>query len=203
MDIFRTALLYCHLLACCAAVGLILQSDLRLLARLLQQPAEVLLQRQEMHELCTMVTGALLVLWLTGGGLIWLDAMHYGWTVFGNPKLQAKLIVVLLLTINGCVLHRLVLPAWAQADCLLRLPWPQYFLAIYTGAMSAVSWLYAAFLGAAHALSWKSTLGQLLGLYPVLISLAIIVLLRLLRRRPPEIAAASAASRSHRPPLRS
>lgn len=169
MEMLRLALLYVHLIACCAALGLILKSDAAMARQLLHNPASVRFQSDDLHELKTLVGGALMVLWMTGGALIGLDVSHDSLAVFGNPKLQAKIAVVLILSANGWLLHKLVLPACVQAGSLLQLPPARYFLAIATGAVSLISWLYAALLGAGHALSWKYSLLQLLAAYPLLI----------------------------------
>jgi hypothetical protein len=44
--------------------------------------------------------------------------------------------------------------------------------AVFTGSISGVTWLYAAFLGIARSLSWKSSLFELLIAYPALILMA-------------------------------
>lgn len=194
MEMLRLALLYVHLIACCAALGLILKSDALMARQLWRNPAAMRFQADDLHDLKTLVSRALLVLWATGVTLIWLDVTQNGWIVFSNPKLQAKIVVVLLLSANGWLLHHLVLPACVQGGSLLHLPPVHYRLAIGVGAMSAVSWLYAALLGAGHALSWKYSLLQLLLAYPVLIVAATATLLLLLRRHRSSMADAAPAS---------
>ncbi len=182
MELLGVALLYIHLIACCTALGLILKSDLEMLRQLLRTPGDALYQTGEINGIKPIVGGALLVLWISGSTLIWLDLAHNGWGIFANPKLQAKIMVAVALSLNGWLLHWLVLPAWEQAGSLLRLARPHYLLAIATGALSAVSWPYAALLGAGHSLSWKYSLAQLLIAYPLLIGAAGMILLLLLRR---------------------
>lgn len=58
-------------------------------------------------------------LWLTGAAVIGTDYLEKGMSYFANPKLHAKVIIVLLLTFNGMLLHRYVLPALLRrALCL-------------------------------------------------------------------------------------
>lgn len=191
MEMLRLALLYLHLIACCVALGLILKSDLSMVGHLLRGSRDQLYQTTGMQEIKSAVGAALLVLWISGSTLIWLDVTNKSLVVFDNPKLQAKLIVVVSLSVNGWLLHWLVLPAWERAGSLWRLSRPHYLLAIATAAVSAVSWLYAALLGSGHGLSWKYSLAELLLAYPLLIGATGIALLWLLRRPGPNHAPAA------------
>ncbi len=193
MEMLRLALLYTHLIACCVALGLILNSDLTMLRQLLRGSRDQLYHTSGMLEIKSVVSAALLVLWITGSTLIWLDVTNKGWLVFDNPKLQAKLIVAVSLSVNGWLLHWLILPAWESAGALWRLSRPRYLLAIATAAVSAVSWPYAALLGSGHGLSWKYSLAQLLLAYPLLIVAAGMALMWLLRRPAPHEATAARA----------
>jgi hypothetical protein len=115
------------------------------------------------------VSRALAVLWVTGVAIIALDVSVKGWAYFGNPKLQAKITLVMLLTLNGVLLHQTVLPMMQKAGSLLKLNFDQRLLAVFGGAVSAVTWFYAAFMGVARPLAWKFSLTELLAAYPVLI----------------------------------
>ncbi|KPU61263.1 putative membrane protein [Pseudomonas fluorescens] len=88
---------------------------------------------------------------------------------FLNPKLQAKIGIVVLLTFNGFLLHSAVLPALKKAGSILDLSFSLRMLALFSGALSAVSWFYAAMLGVGRPLAWKYSLVELLAAYPVLI----------------------------------
>ncbi|MNF69181.1 hypothetical protein D3C84_510560 [compost metagenome] len=88
---------------------------------------------------------------------------------FLNPKLQAKIGIVVLLTFNGILLHSAVLPALKKAGSLLKLSFSLRMLALFSGALSGVSWFYAAMLGIGRPLAWKYSLVELLAAYPVLI----------------------------------
>ncbi|MEQ1666884.1 MAG: transposase [Sulfuriferula sp.] len=113
---------------------------------------------------------ALVALWVTGAAIIALDVSVKGWSYFLNPKLQAKLSIVVLLTLNGMVLHSKVMPLMKKAGSLLNLSGSQRRFAIFIGVISGVSWLYAVLLGMGHALSWKYSLLQILIAYPFLIA---------------------------------
>jgi hypothetical protein len=51
--------------------------------------------------------------------------------------------------------------------------------ALFSGALSGVSWLYAAMLGVGRPLAWKYSLTELLMAYPVLIMLGFAMMLAL------------------------
>jgi hypothetical protein len=74
-----------------------------------------------------------------------------------------------LLTFNGVLLHQLVLPALEKAGSLLKLQFSMRMFALFAGALSGVSWFYAAMLGVGRPLSWKYSLTEILAAYPVLI----------------------------------
>jgi hypothetical protein len=72
--------------------------------------------------------------------------------------------------LNGAILHSKVLPALQQAGSLLKLSVTSLAFASLAGAVSGVSWFYAAMLGVGRPLSWKYSLVELLLAYPVLIA---------------------------------
>lgn len=182
MEWLRLALVYIHLIACCVALGLICKSDWTMLRQLLRGDYDYRYRAAAMDDMQATVGAALSILWLSGSLVIMLDASIHGVGYFYNPKLQAKILVALAVTANGVLLHRQVLPAWRAAGSLLQLSWAQYGWAIFSAAMSIVSWLYAAFLGAGQQLSWKYPLWELLAAYPLFIVATAAALLWLIRR---------------------
>ena len=126
------------------------------------------------------VSLALVGLWITGAAIIAMDVSDKGMGYLSNPKLEAKLILVSLLTFNGLLLHRCALPLIRKAGSLLNLSSGQRSFAALVGSISAVSWLYAALMGVGRPLSWKYSLTQLLAAYPVLIATGFVVMMLLL-----------------------
>jgi hypothetical protein len=122
-----------------------------------------------MESLQKTVSLALVALWITGIGIVGIDYAGKGMEYFLNPKLQAKIGIVVLLTFNGYLLHSAVLPALKKAGSLLKLSFSLRMLALFSGALSGVSWFYAAMLGVGRPLAWKYSLVELLAAYPVLI----------------------------------
>jgi hypothetical protein len=172
LEFARMGIVYVHLIACCVAVGLVLQSDFKLLKGLWRKDgAAARSHMQHLKQLQPIVACALVALWLTGAAVVTLDALTKdGWQYFANPKIQAKILIVVLLTLNGVVLHNLVLPWMHRAGSLLGLSFDKRALATFAGTVSGVSWLYAALLGVGRPLSWKYSLGEIMAAYPVLIA---------------------------------
>jgi len=179
-DGFRMAIVYVHLIACCVAIGLVLTSDISFVSRLLKgsrEPesalhAEPKPQAAHLAFLQKTVSIALALLWLTGIAIVSRDAALAGWEYFLNPKIQAKIVIVCLLTLNGLVLHNAVLPALKAAGSVLHLPLGRRTLALLAGSISGVSWFYAAMLGIGRPLNWNYALTELLVMYPALIAAA-------------------------------
>ena len=73
------------------------------------------------------------------------------------------------MTLNGLVLHNYVLPLMLKAGSLIKLAISKRMIAIFAGALSGVSWFYAAMLGIGKPLNWKYSLVEILAAYPVLI----------------------------------
>jgi hypothetical protein len=168
----RLMLVYTHLIACCVAIGLVLKSDVTIMIHTFKaDPASAHAHAKEMKELESIVIAALFALWTTGVAIVTLDATTKdGWQYFANPKIQAKILIVTLLTLNGVVLHKLVLPWMRKAGSLLSMSFDKSMLSTFAGTVSGVSWLYAAMLGVGRPLAWKYSLGELMAAYPVLIA---------------------------------
>lgn len=182
MGFLRLGVVYVHLLACCVAIGLVLTSDIAMVRDILKRTMFTEHDNAHMESLQKSVVVALICLWVTGTAIIGIDYLDKGLEYFMNPKLHAKVIIVVLLTYNGILLHRLVLPALQKAGSLLDLEFSARMLALFCGALSAVSWLYAAMLGVGRPLAWKYSLSDLLMAYPVLIMLGFLTMLALTQR---------------------
>lgn len=171
LELTRLAIVYIHLIACCVAIGLVLTSDIAMVKQLLQGDSAAPADPNHLDSLQKTVSYALAVLWVTGVTFIVWDVAAKGWDMgyFANPKIQAKIILVALLTMNGVLLHKTVLPLMQKAGSLLKLTFNQRLLALFAGAVSGVTWFYAAFMGVGRSLAWKYSLVELLAAYPVLI----------------------------------
>lgn len=189
----RMAIVYAHLIACCVSIGLILMSDIAMIRQLISGNARARMDSKHLHDLQNTVALALVALWITGAAIITLDVSAKGWSYFANPKLQAKITVVCLLTLNGFLLHHRVLPLMKKVGSLLSMSHSQRIFAVFCGAVSAVSWFYAALLGVGRPLNWKYSLSEILAVYPVLVAggfTALMLLLVWAQRQPDDSSSA-------------
>ena len=177
MEFVRMGVVYIHLIACCVAISRVLSSDISMVRRLFDTDPGTIHDQSHLPELQRSVTLALAALWITGIAIISLDGWSQGLLYFMNPKLQAKIGIVLLLTLNGAVLHTSVLPAMQKAGSLLNLPLQARMAAIFAGVISAVSWFFAAMLGIGRPLNWKYSLFEILAAFPVLIAFGFVTML--------------------------
>jgi hypothetical protein len=173
---FKTLLVYGHLLATCVALGHVLLADHKLW-RWRRAPLTPV-QLAYLAETQKVVSLALLALWLSGLLLVLQGYLDEGVHYLLNQKLWAKLIVVVLLSINGVLLHRVGFPllrgmAYALLPLSLRIR-----LALL-GALSSSGWLFAAFLGVArpwnHALPCLHVLTVFASLLTLAVGSALIV----------------------------
>lgn len=176
MEFIRMAVVYAHLIACCVAIGLVFVSDIAMVKGLFEADQDAK-DEHHLRQLQRNVSLALAALWLTGITVIWLDAQNQGVGYFMNPKLQAKVAVVALLTLNGVVLHKAVLPGLQKVGSLLKLEFSARMIAIFTGVVSGVSWFFAALLGVGKPLSWSYSFTEILGGFPFLILFGFLAML--------------------------
>lgn len=169
-EFFRLTAVYGHLIACSLAIGSVLVSDFTAVRQLVSGDPYRGEDPQHLKNLQKTVTLALIALWISGAVILAIDVSDKGMGYFDNPKLQAKIIIVCLLTLNGILLHNTVLPLMKKAKSLLNLSWGQRAFALFTGTFSAASWFYAALLGVGRPLSWKYPLMVLLTPYSALIA---------------------------------
>ena len=146
-ELVRSVLIFLHL-ACLIAAGIsIAFGDYAILRH---RPVN----RELMLKASRAVAWSLLALWLTGLSVIALDMSTVALSLAKAPKLQAKLTVVVILSLNGFLLHRYTLHALGETKTPTE---SDVRLAAILGAVSAASWGYAMFLGVAKA--WTPILG--------------------------------------------
>ncbi len=146
MEVTRMFLIFGHLLALVAAGAAVAFGDYALLG---QKRINVKL----LHKSSQVVALALLGLYVTGAGIIWVDT-HFDLAVLmAKPKILAKLSVVAMLTLNGVLLHARVLPLLTRSYTRSREANRVAGLATKAGAVSAASWGFALFLGVAKPLT--------------------------------------------------
>lgn len=156
----KLLLLFAHLLGTSLALGAIVATDIRLLRRLADDRVRIAPPNPFVMRLITI---ALTVLYLTGGALVALGLLDDPTYVSGNPKLQAKLILVALLSINALVLHHYTFPGLARGRRVARWKVGDFMRVALPVALSNCLWMYCAFLGIARPWSRTVSMGFVLG----------------------------------------
>lgn len=168
----KTFLVYGHLLATCIALGTLLQADHRLWRWRKESLNETM--RAQLAEVQQLVSLALLALWGTGLALVAQGYLAEGVEYLLNQKLWAKGSVVVLLSLNGVLLHRLGFPLLHQAP-FVALPGSVRIRLGLMGALSMSAWLFAAFLGVARPWNHGMPYQQVMGAFAALWLLASVV----------------------------
>jgi hypothetical protein len=140
-----TLLVGVHLLGMCFGLGGATMLDLWILRWMRKGSLPIEIGRT-FHFISKAVALGLCLLWLSGLGLLALYAMESP-EKLENPKLWAKVIVVIVLTINGIIIHAFVLPAALRdlsRPLLFGVSRSRAALFLASGAVSGVSW-YTAF----------------------------------------------------------
>jgi hypothetical protein len=132
----RQALLYGHIIAFALALAAVIKEDVHLLRAKRIDSASLL-------STAKFVKWLLLALWVTGVPMVIMDIGTDISLLLGKPKLLAKLIVVGALTLNGILLHLVVLPMVTGKP---QNPNTAATIAATLGAVSTTSWLYASFV---------------------------------------------------------
>ncbi|MEO4048781.1 hypothetical protein AAFN46_17015 [Pseudomonas sp. CAU 1711] len=166
---FKTLLVYGHLLSTCIALGHVLLADHKLW-RWRHAPLGST-QLAYLAETQKIVTLALLALWASGLLLVLQGYHDEGMRYLLNQKLWAKVGIVALLSINGLLLHKVGFPQLQRA-AYAALPFAARSRLALLGALSSSGWLFAAFLGVARP--WNHVLPCLhvLAVFVVLLALA-------------------------------
>lgn len=165
-EIVRMGWVYTHLLAMVAAGASIAFADYALLGG-------KRLDKALLKQACRFVLLTLLALWASGLAIIWVDTHFVLGNLLAKPKLLAKLSVVTLLTLNGLILHHHVFNKVGRS---LKAAGKAEF-AVVLGAISTVSWLYAAFLGLAGPLVAVLGYSGFMAIYAALLVPAIAIAL--------------------------
>ena len=174
-------LVFAHLLAASMALGAIVATDLRLLSKLAQDRVRI---APPNAFVARMVMVALLVLWITGAAIVahgMLERPDY----LSNPKLQAKILLVALLTLNAVALHRFTFPRLVRGRSVARWRASEWLVIAVPVAMSNSLWMFTAFLGIARPWNFAMPLADILeiaaGLFGVVL-LGVVAILRLAGR---------------------
>ena len=163
---FHTLLVLGHLLALALGLGAALLADWVVLRRLTSGIVSPRAAGQ-LIDLSHAVSAGLVLIWVTGA-LLLADSTWDAPASIMNQKLWAKLVIVAVLTLNALLLHGIVLPrVVSRVGQLLfetSFGWFPLTSSLF-GAVSAVSWTFAACLGLARELNGHANLMPILGSY--------------------------------------
>ena len=161
----RLILIYGHLLLCAFAITMVLYTDLRIVAGSFT--------RHGLQKAAHLIAWILFGLWITGLSIIYLDTGFDPEILVTKSKLLFKLLTVVVLTINGIVLHKISFPViFSNRPLRLR----ESMLLAVTGSLSTSHWLLAAFVGVAKPLG-RIPLDSLLIFYSFYCSMTILIAL--------------------------
>ncbi|MCZ8073922.1 MAG: hypothetical protein O9341_07290 [Paucibacter sp.] len=167
--LLKNALTFCHLLAMALAVGKMLDYDVRFLWTVHTRPTPQRLLDLERTK--STMTLALIALWLSGAALVYVGHIQNP-TYLMNEKLWMKVFTVLVLTLNGWLMHRFAFPVLQRGHAFLEMPVFHMLGLTLFATLSSVSWLYASFLGIARSWNHTAPFGFILGVYATLILVA-------------------------------
>jgi ATP-binding cassette, subfamily C, type I secretion system permease/ATPase len=185
-------LLVVHFAGLLLSIGSLLVLDLRLATLLFGRRVRrfdiVLVQR-----FAPAVKLGLILLWTSGLGLLFLSAVNAP-QLLVDPKLHAKLIIVVILTINGILVEKLCLPALSRNEgrgLFGSFKRVARFQLITIAAISAVSWYFATFLALANRMhfSFAVDAARILQYYGCTLALAILIGALMVQRMPRSVAA--------------
>nr|HET7859007.1 hypothetical protein [Caldimonas sp.] len=140
------ALVFVHFLAAALALGAIVATDLRLLSKLAQDRVRIAPPNAFVSRI---VVVSLVVLCATGAAIV-AQAALVRVDELANPKLHAKLLLVVLLVANAFVLHRFTFPRLAAGRRLARWRAADWLAVAVPVAASNALWLFVALLGVAR-----------------------------------------------------
>lgn len=144
VDWLRVLLIYCHVGICAFAITTVLKADFKILLSDFC--------REDIGTDAKRISYLLAGLWISGLAIIYLDTGFSTEIMMTKSKLLLKLLCVLMLTLNGLMLHQVSFPVLTRAS---EASDSEAVMLAVTGALSTSHWLLAAFIG------MSAPLGQL------------------------------------------
>ena len=163
---FHTVLLILHLTALAIGLGAAFLADWIAVTKLLFGRLSARSAAQ-LRDLSTAVSVGLAMLWMSGSLLVW-DNFATTSATLGNEKLWAKLVIVVTLSLNAVVLHKVALPlvqARIGQTLFDRRQHRARMVCALLAAVSFTSWVFALYLGAARELNGTVAMIDVLTFY--------------------------------------
>ena len=170
----KVLFVYAHLIAACVAISVLFIQDLALASwrgRAMDAKAITNLQNS-----AGIVTYSLVALWITGLVIVaigYLDNPAY----IMNQKLWGKFSVVIILTLNGLILHRYSFPKLVSPQGYLGARSGEQLLVLMTAVISIISWLYSCYLGIARHWNNVAPYGYVMMIYVAVLAITLLVAL--------------------------
>jgi uncharacterized membrane protein len=159
----KTMLVYVHLLSLAGAIGSMLIAESLIFFRHREFSRD---SYDTIHLASRTVAVSLLLLWLTGAGLVLVGYLGDP-SYIQNQKIWAKVSIVLLMSINGVYIQKAFLPRLADLASggqFIRTAVESARMR-FAFAASLAGWLITPFYGAAKFLNHGFSFGELYGLY--------------------------------------
>ncbi|WP_188150208.1 DUF2214 domain-containing protein [Teredinibacter waterburyi] len=168
----KTLVVYMHLLSACVAVGSLILQDLGLW----RTRARSLTENEigELTKTAQVITLALVLLWISGLALVGLGYLANPEQYLLNEKLWAKFTVVVILTLNGVFLHYYTFPKISSGKVFISMQSTERFGVVLTGCISAVTWLFACYLGIARPWNYTLDYASIMTLYAGILAVAFV-----------------------------
>ncbi len=171
--VLRQGILFAHLIGFSIVFSAIIREDWALATAARLDP-------EALRRTAGIAFALLAFLWATGLCLVALDVGLDPVAILAKPKLMTKIGVVSVLTLNGFLLHWLAFPLLTQPQ---RRPNLAAAVCAALGAISLVSWSYAAFVGVARLIAPKLTLTSFAQLYALSLAFGVVAALVFIRPR--------------------
>lgn len=163
MDYIRTILIFIHLIAFAFAITKLYKSDFNLFFK---RP-----DKEEIKSMGNQMLLYLIILWITGLGVVYIDTGFVFEKIITAQKLITKLSCVGVLTVNALLVHFVAFKLLAVE----KLSKSNLSVMGVVGAISTASWSFAGFLGVAKPLVKHLSLADFLSLYCVVLAVAVVV----------------------------
>jgi hypothetical protein len=161
-----TLLKITHLIGLIMGLGGAILADTTIFTRGVIRPVSAYTVHQAKF-LSHVVSFGLVILWLSGGALIWVNTLAHP-EYLTNQKLWAKMVIVVMLTINGVLVHKLVLPMLEKSlgnRLFDHVDTKRVLGMTFLGSVSFVSWTVPFVLGKASELNYVTPMLNILVVY--------------------------------------
>lgn len=131
------------------------------------------------HFIARLVSTGLVILWLTGLAFLWLY-WRFDPELLANPKVWAKVVIVLVLTVNGFFLHSKVFPVLDRNighHLFHQVTVDEKAMMFSFSSISIISWGFPLVLGIARSLNFTTGMENILAFYFLMLSSTCLLML--------------------------